>query len=231
VNRIDTLDWSNIERELDNQGNVVLPGLLDHAQCRSLAALMDRPALADRTTLDVTDSGRGELYFLAQPLPEPLASLRAVLYRRLAPIANRWNEMLGSNERYPAEFGDFQRQCHDAGHSRPLSAITRLRETDYRTLHRNADDDRVFPLQLILLLSEPGHDFTGGEFVMTEQRPRMQSRPIVLSLRQGDVAIVPVADRPCKGSNGHYRVRIKHAMSRIRSGECIGVELLFHDRP
>ncbi|HET7673943.1 MAG TPA: 2OG-Fe(II) oxygenase [Gammaproteobacteria bacterium] len=229
MNRIDALDWNDIAHQLGSQGNVVLPGLLGRAQCRSLAALMDQSAAADRVTLDAMDGGRGELFFLAQPLPEPLAGLRTAFYQRLAPIANRWNEMLDSNERYLAEFKDFQRQCRDAGQSRPLSAISRLREADYQTLHHNADGDCIFPLQLILLLSEPEHDFTGGEFVMTEQRPRMQSRPIVLPLRQGDAAIIPVAHRPCKGSNGHYRVRLKHAISRVRSGERIDVELLFHD--
>lgn len=209
----------------------MLPGLLDHAQCRSLATLVDQPAVTDCITLDATDNGRGELFFPAQPLPEPLAGLRTAFYRRLAPTANRWNEMLGSDERYPAELKDFQRRCRDAGQSRPLSAISRLREADYQTLHHNADGDRIFPLQLILLLSEPGRDFTGGEFVMTEQRPRMQSRPIVLPLQQGDAAIIPVAHRPCKGSNGHYRVHLKHAISRVRSGERVGVDLLFHDGP
>jgi hypothetical protein len=230
VNRIDTLDWSEIAHELDSQGNAMLPGFLDRAQCRSLAALVDQPAVTG-IALDAADSGRGELFFLTQPLPEPLASMRAALYRRLAPIANRWNEMLGSDERYPAEFKDFQQQCRDAGQSRSLSAISRLREADYRTLHHNADGDRIFPLQLILLLSEPGRDFTGGECVMIEQRPRMQSRPMVLPLRQGDAAIIPVTHRPCKGSNGHYRVNLKHAIGRVRSGERIGIELLFHDGP
>jgi hypothetical protein len=191
---------------------------------------VDQPA-ASGTTLDTIDGGRGELFFLAQPLPEPLAGLRNAFYRQLMSIANRWNEMLGTDERYPAELKDFQRQCRDAGQSRPLSAISRLREADYQTLHHNADGDRIFPLQLILLLSEPGRDFTGGECVMTEQRPRMQSLPIVLPLCQGDAAIIPVAHRPCKGSGCHYRVRLKHATSRVRSGERIGVELLFHDGP
>jgi hypothetical protein len=209
----------------------VLPRLLDRAQCRLLAALVNQPAVTDCITLDATDSGRGELFFPVPPLPEPLASLRTAFYLRLEPIANRWNEMLSSDERYPAELKDFQRRCRDAGQSRPLSAISRLREADYQTLHHNANGDRIFPLQLILLLSEPGRDFTGGECVMTEQRPRMQSRPIVLPLRQGDAAIIPVAHRPCKGSGGHYRVRLKHATGRVRSGERIGVELLLHDGP
>jgi hypothetical protein len=206
----------------------VLPGLFDRAQCCLLAALVEQPA-AGSTTLEATDGGRGKLFVPAPPLPVPLAGLHSAFYRRLAPIANRWNEMLDSHERYPAEFRDFQRQCRDAGQSHPLSAISRLREADHQALQRNADDGCIFPLQLILLLSEPERDFTGGEFVMVEQRPRMQSRPIVLSLRQGDVAIIPVADRPCKGSNGHYRVRLKHAISRVRGGERIGAELLFHD--
>jgi hypothetical protein len=206
----------------------VLPGLFDRAQCRSLAARVEQPA-AGSTTLDATDGGRGELFVPAPPLPVPLAGLHSAFYRRLAPIANRWNEMLDSNERYPAEFRDFQQQCRDAGQSCPLSAVSRLREADYQALHQNVDGDCIFPLQLILLLSEPERDFTGGEFVIVEQRPRMQSRPVVLPLRQGDIAIIPVADRPCKGSNGHYRVRLKHAISRVRGGERIGVELLFHD--
>jgi hypothetical protein len=208
----------------------MLPRLFDRTQCRSLATLVDQPA-AGGTTLDATNSGRNELFFPAPPLPEPLAGLCSAFYRQLAPIANRWNEMLDSHERYPAEFTDFQRQCRDAGQSRPLSAISCLRKADYQALHQNADGDCIFPLQLIVLLSEPERDFTGGEFVMVEQRPRMQSRPIVLPLRQGDAAIIPVADRPCKGGNGYYRVRLKHAISRVKGGERIGVELLFHDGP
>lgn len=225
MNRIDTLDWNRIEHDLDDQGNAMLPRFLDSAQCRSLAALVDQPAVSGCITLDATDSGRGELFLLAPPLPEPLAELRSALYPRLAPIANRWNELLNSDKRYPAELKDFQQH---ATQPRPLSTIGRLRKADYQELRRNADGDCMFPLQLVVLLSESGRDFTGGEFVMIEQRPRVQSRPMVLPLRQGDAAIIPIAHRPCKGNNGHYRVNLKHAISRVRSGERVGIELLFH---
>lgn len=223
---IETLDWSAIADQLDSEGQAVLPGLL--ATATSLAQDMGR---LRRVSLASSDLGRGDLYYYGVDLPQPLATLRESLYPHLAAIANRWNETLGVEYRYPATLAAFLQRQREAGQTRPLSHLNRLGESDYLALHQRADGEHVFPLQLVGLLSAPGQDFTGGEFVMTEQRPRMQSRPMVLPLRQGDAALISTAQRPFKGSKGYYRVNLKHAISRVRSGERIGLELSFHDAP
>jgi hypothetical protein len=164
-----------------------------------------------------------------RPLPAPLEELRNAFYRGLAPIANRWKDALDIPHRYPDTLDAFLMQNRKAGQVWAQSNLTRLPADGYQTLHQRSDGEQVFPLQLVALLSEPEKDFTGGEFVMTEQRPRMQSRPMVLPLRRGDVAVIAVAQRPFKGSKGYYRVNLKHAISRVRSGERIGLELMFHD--
>jgi hypothetical protein len=202
------LDWAWIGAQLDAEGYAILPGLLDGAQTRSIAASIDTASVV---------------------LPEPFSAWRNAFYPHLAPIANRWNSALGIEKRFPATFDAFHTQNKKAGQTASLPSLNRLREHDYQALHQHAEGASVFLLQLVALLSEPGKDFTGGEFVMTEQRPRMQSRPMVLPLHQGDVAIITVALRPCKGGKGFYRVNIKHAISQVRSGERIGLELLFHD--
>ncbi|WP_193090754.1 2OG-Fe(II) oxygenase, partial [Advenella sp. FME57] len=171
------------------------------------------------------------LFFFEDKLPEVLAVLRKQLYRHLAPIANRWNEVLEIGYRYPDTLDSFLQANHDADQNRQLSHLHRLQESDYIALHQRNDGQLVFPLQAVLLLSEPGQDFRGGELVMTEQRPRMQSRPLVLSLQQGDIAIMSTGQRPFKGSHGFYRVNMKHAISRVRSGQRIGLELFFHHAP
>lgn len=207
------LDWSRIGAQLDEEGYVVLPGLLDGAQARSIAALIGTANVGQHVSV----------------LPEPLNAWHTAFYKHLAPIANRWNASLGIEEPFPVSFEAFHKQSKKAGQTTALSSWSRLREHDYQALHQHAEGKPFFPLQLVVLLSEPEKDFTGGEFVMTEQRPRMQSRPMVLPLHQGDVAIITAAQRPSKGSKGFYRVNIKHAVSRVRSGERIGLELFFHD--
>lgn len=202
------LNWAWIGAQLDEEGYAILPGLLDGAQTRSIAASIDPASVT---------------------LPEPLSAWRTAFYSHLASIANRWNTALGIEGQFPATFDAFHTQNKKAGQTTSLPSLSWLCEHDYQALHQHAEGAKVFPLQLVALLSEPEKDFTGGEFVMTEQRPRMQSRPMVLPLRQGDAAIITVAQRPCKGGKGFYRVNIKHAISQVRSGERIGLELLFHD--
>ena len=181
--------------------------------------------------LGSVDLGRGELLYLGARLPAPLAQWRTALYRRLAVIANRWNEDLGVEDRFPAQLEDFLQRNRSAGQMRAQSHLSRLGAEDHVALHQCNDGAQVFPLQIVAVLSEPGADFQGGEFVMTEQRPRMQSRPMVLPLRLGDLAVIATAERPFKGAKGYYRVNLKHAVSRVRQGERIGLELSLHDAP
>jgi len=228
---IDQLDWANIAAQLDVEGYAVLPGLLAPQQARDLSRQAEPSTALRRVSLASSDLGRGELLYFDADLPAPWASLRSALYRRLTPIANRWNEILDVGYRYPAELTEFLGRNRQAGQIRPQSHLNRLCSDDYLALHQRSDGEHVFPLQVVALLSEPGRDFQGGEFVMTEQRPRMQSRPVVLPLQLGDVAIIGTARRPFKGTRGHYRVNLRHAISRVRGGERIGVELSFHDAP
>lgn len=221
------LDWADIEARLDQEGYAVLPGLLTPAQARELAALRGADA-TDRRDLASEDLGEGELAYLPK-MPPLVADLRSSFYRRLAPIATRWSEALGSAYRYPDTLDSFLTRNRNARQTRPLSNLTLLREGGYQALHQRAGEAHVFAFQLCALLSEPGKDFTGGEFVMVEQRPRMQSRPMVLPLNKSDVAIIACAHRPHRGSKGYYRVTLKHAVSRVRSGERLGLDLLFHD--
>lgn len=223
------LDWAGIAAELDVEGYVVLPGLLGEDAARDLARQTETLSGAQCVPLASGDLGRGELFYFGTSLPAPLEDWRAAFYRHLAVIANRWNEILGIGSRYPTELEDFLRRNRHAGQVRALSHLNRLGVEDHVALHQRNGDEQVFPLQVVALLSEPGTDFLGGEFVMTEQRPRMQSRPMVLPLKLGDVAIITTSERPFKGTKGHYRVNLKHAISRVRRGQRIGMELTFHN--
>ncbi len=230
VTAIDRLDWAGIARQLDIEGHAMLPGLMPPGRCRELASAIDRPGSLRHVSLAESNLGRGDLFCFGEQLPEPLPAWRAAFYRYLAPIADRWNEVLDVPCRYPARLDDFLRRNREAGQAGPLSHLIRLDEAQHLAFHQH-EGEHVFPLVVVVLLTEPGRDFEGGEFVMTEQRPRMQSRPMVLPLRSGDVAIIGTAQRPLEGRKGYYRARLRHAISRVRRGTRIGLELSFHDAP
>lgn len=222
-------DWRDIERSLDARGNAVLPGLLDAAQCAGIAALYAQErGYRSRVVMARHGFGRGEYKYFAYPLPPLLDRLRHVLYPRLVPIANRWNRQLGIDVRYPDELAAFLRRCHRAGQTRPTPLILRYGEGDYNCLHQDLYGEHVFPLQVAILLSQPGRDFLGGEFVMTEAAASSQ-RAEVIALRQGDAVVFTVHQRPAPGRRGLRKVAMRHGVSRIRSGRRHAVGLIFHD--
>ncbi|AOJ29486.1 MULTISPECIES: 2OG-Fe(II) oxygenase [Burkholderia] len=228
--RVDTLDWPTVGAELDRYGCAHVPGLISTDECDALAALYPRDALyRSRVVMARHGFGRGEYKYFAYPLPAVIAELRATLYPHLAPIANRWNQALGIDVRYPKDSTTFLDRCHSAGQTRPTPLILQYGPDDYNCLHQDLYGEHVFPLQVAILLSAPGRDFTGGEFVLTEQRPRMQSRAEVVPLMQGDAVIFAVHGRPVQGTRGVYRVNLRHGVSRIRSGHRHTLGLIFHD--
>lgn len=215
---------------LDAHGYAVLPQMLDARQCVALAATYDDDArFRSRVVMARHGFGRGEYRYFAYPLPEPVARLREALYPPLAVVANRWAEALGSAARYPITHDVFLARCRDAGQSRPTPLLLRYGAGDYNCLHQDLYGEHVFPLQVAILLAEPGVDFDGGEFVLTEQRPRMQSRVSVVPLRRGDAVVFAVNERPVAGSRGVYRVRLRHGVSTVRSGSRHTLGLIFHD--
>jgi uncharacterized protein len=223
-------DWRQVEQELDAHGCAVIRNLLSANECAALAASYDDdPRFRSRIVMGAHGFGRGEYKYFDHPLPEVVAGLRTALYPPLAEIANRWNAALGSEIRYPADHAAFLRRCHEAGQTRPTPLLLRYREGDYNCLHQDLYGEHVFPLQVAILLSEPGRDFTGGEFVLTEQRPRMQSRAEVVPLRRGDAVVFPVHHRPVQGTRGVYRVNLRHGVSRLRSGHRHTLGIIFHD--
>jgi uncharacterized protein len=230
VERLRKLDWRALEEELDTQGSTVLTGLLSPEECSSIAQLYqsERP-FRSRVVMSRHGFGRGEYKYFAYPLPDIIQSLRTELYTRLFPLANCWNESMGLDVRYPGQHDAFLRRCHEAGQERPTPLLLQYGPGDYNCLHQDLYGEHVFPIQVALLLSEPGRDFTGGEFVLTEQRPRMQSRPEVVPLRQGDAVAFAVHHRPHKGSKGFYRVNLRHGVSRVRSGHRQVLGIIFHD--
>ena len=224
-----TANWDSIERALDAQGHAVLPGVLTPAQCETLAALYPRPdGFRSRIVMARHGFGRGEYKYFAYPLPPLLERLRHALYPRLAPIANRWQAQLGLATRYPDGLDAFLRRCHQAGQTRPTPLILRYGEGDYNCLHQDLYGEHVFPLQVAMLLSEPGRDFTGGEFVMTERSTQGQ-RADVVPVRQGDAVVFTVNERPASGRRGIRRLAMRHGVSRVRSGQRHTVGLIFHD--
>lgn len=224
------LDWQRIAFDLDADGCAVVPGLLSVAACRALAARYDDAAqFRSRVVMQRHGYGRGQYQYFAYPLPEPVAALRRALYPPLAAIANRWYETMGLAPRFPADHDAFLARCHGAGQVRPTPLLLRYREGDYNCLHQDVYGEHVFPLQLAVLLSQPGFDFDGGQFVLTEQRPRMQSRVEVVPLQQGDAVIFPVSQRPVPGTRGTYRVTMRHGVSRVRSGLRHTLGIIFHD--
>jgi uncharacterized protein len=229
--RVEAIDDRRLAADLDAEGWACLEGLLAPAECRDLAALYarDETVFRSRVVMARHGYGRGEYKYFAYPLPGLIATLRAALYAKLVPIANRWHAAMGMAVRFPDRHAEFIERCHGAGQRRPTPLLLRYGEGDYNCLHQDLYGEEVFPLQVVMLLSDPGRDFEGGEIVMTEQRPRMQSRPMVLPLRQGDAAVIAVRHRPVQGTRGTYRVNLRHGVSRVRAGHRHTAGIIFHD--
>ncbi|KAF0811712.1 hypothetical protein IGB42_03871 [Andreprevotia sp. IGB-42] len=224
------LDWARIETDLDEQGWVLVPGLLSTGQCRAIAASYGNEHIfRSRVVMERHGFGRGEYKYFSYPLPALIGDLRRTLYPHLVPVANRWNQIMGIALSYPALHADFIARCHAAGQLRPTPLLLQYAPGDYNCLHQDLYGEQVFPLQVAILLAEPGQDFDGGEFVLTEQRPRMQSRPQVVPLRQGDAVIFAVHQRPVQGVRGAYRVNMRHGVSRVRAGQRHTLGIIFHD--
>ncbi|HEY5805089.1 MAG TPA: 2OG-Fe(II) oxygenase [Lysobacter sp.] len=230
VQRIDWVDWAGVAAQLDSQGSARIPTLLEPADCDAIAALYDRPdGFRSTVTMARHGFGRGEYRYFAYPLPAAVATMREAIWPRLVAIANRWNEAMSIDVRYPIEHGQFIERCHEAGQLRPTPLLLRYDSGDYNCLHQDVYGEHVFPLQLAVLLSQPQRDFEGGEFVLTEQRPRMQSRAEVVPLQQGDAVVFAVRERPVRGTRGIYRVQMRHGVSRIHSGRRHTLGVIFHD--
>jgi uncharacterized protein len=228
--RLRAIDWEQVSHDLDAQGNAKVERLLSREECQRLAALYPHDELfRSRVVMARHGFGRGEYQYLKYPLPELIAALRTTIYPYLVPIANRWNTAMGIQIRYPAKHAEFIVRCHRAGQTKPTPLLLQYGMDDYNCLHQDLYGEHVFPLQLTILLSEPQKDFTGGEFVMTEQRPRMQSRPEVVPLQQGDAVVFAVHHRPVRGTRDIYRVSLKHGVSRVRSGHRHTLGVIFHD--
>lgn len=228
--RIEAIDWQHISEELGAQGHAIIPGLLQSEQCSALAGLYAaKESFRSRVVMSRHGFGRGEYQYFKYPLPDVVATLRSSLYPHLAPIANRWNELLRDEVRYPGEHAQFIARCHEAGQLRPTPLLLQYEAADYNCLHQDLYGEHVFPLQVAVLLSQPGRDFTGGEFVLTEQRPRMQSRAEVVPLGRGDAVVFAVHHRPVQGTRGIYRVNLRHGVSRLRSGHRHTLGVIFHD--
>jgi hypothetical protein len=230
VERVDRFDWATAADELSSHGAALLERLLAPEECRAIASLYpDDTRFRSHIVMARHGFGRGEYKYFSYPLPDAIAVLRSALYPRLAPIANQWNERMGIKARYPDSHQDFLDLCHEAGQLRPTPLLLQYEAGDFNCLHQDLYGELAFPLQVAVLLSEPGRDFTGGEFVLTEQRPRMQSRPEVVPLRQGDAVAFAVHHRPVRGTRGTYRVNLRHGVSRLRSGRRHTLGLIFHD--
>lgn len=228
--RVAGYDWQALAGELDNYGSAVLPKLLSPEECRTIAALYpDESYFRSHIKMARHGFGKGEYRYFKYPLPDILDGLRTALYPRLARAANEWNGRMGINERYPDDHASFLKRCHDAGQTRPTPLLLQYVAGDFNCLHQDLYGDLAFPIQVAILLSEPGKDFRGGEFILTEQRPRMQSRADVVPLRQGDAVAFAVHNRPVQGSKGNYRVNLRHGVSRVRSGMRHTVGIIFHD--
>jgi uncharacterized protein len=228
--RVEKLDWERVSQDLDAQGNAMIGRLLSPDECQALAGLYPKDDIfRSRVVMARHGFGRGEYKYFSYPLPDLIADLRTAIYPHLVPIANRWNEAMGIDVRHPEEHADFIERCHQAGQDKPTPLLLQYGADDYNCLHQDLYGKHVFPLQLTILLSKPDKDFSGGEFVMTEQRPRMQSRPIVVPLRQGEGVVFAVHNRPVQGTRGVYRVNLRHGVSRVRSGHRHTVGIIFHD--
>jgi hypothetical protein len=230
ADRLNSVTWERVEADLDGYGGAVLEELLTPEECEATAAMYpDDAAFRSRVVMTRHGFGRGEYKYFRYPLPALVEQLRTSLYPRLAPIANRWNEALRIDVLYPETHAEFLARCHDAGQRRPTPLLLQYGEGDYNCLHQDLYGEHVFPIQVAVLLSEPGRDFAGGDFVLTEQRPRMQSRVEVVPLRQGDAVAFAVHHRPVQGTRGTYRVNLRHGVSRIRDGHRHTLGIIFHD--
>lgn len=228
--RIEDYDWNAIAHALDTEGWAMLPGLLDAGQADAVAALYDREeGFRSHVVMARHGFGKGEYRYFAYPLPDPVAGLRADLYPRLAPIANAWHARMGMETRFPADHAAFLAICHAAGQRRPTPLLLRYGPGDHNCLHQDLYGEAVFPLQVAVLLSAPQAEFTGGDFVLTEQRPRMQSRVEVVPLGKGDAVIFAVNTRPRQGTRGDYRVALRHGVGTVRSGRRHALGIIFHD--
>jgi hypothetical protein len=228
--RVAAVDWDRATVDLDAQGYAVVEGLLEVRDCRSVSALYpDEAPFRSHIVMARHGFGRGEYKYFAYPLPDLVARLRTAIYPHLSRIANRWNEAMGFGVRFPADHAAFLERCHAAGQTRPTPLLLQYGPGDFNCLHQDLYGEHVFPLQVAILLSEPGEDFTGGEFVLTEQRPRMQSRAAVVPLRRGDAVIFAVHHRPVRGTKGIYRVNLRHGVSVVRTGRRHTLGIIFHD--
>jgi hypothetical protein len=227
---VNAIDWARVSDDLDARGNARVAGLLTARECAALTSLYaGDERFRSRVVMAKHGFGRGEYKYFAYPLPALVAELRDTFYPHLAPIANRWNESLGIDVRFPQTHAEFLQRCHRAGQTRPTPLLLQYGADDYNCLHQDLYGEHVFPLQVAALLSQPEDDFTGGEFVITEQRPRMQSRPEVVPLQRGDGVVFAVHHRPVQGTRGVYRVNLRHGVSRVRSGHRHTLGVIFHD--
>ena len=228
--RIDRVDWAHVASELEESGRALIEQVLRPPECDALAALYPRQdCVRSRVVMARHGFGQGEYRYFSYPLPDLIAALRTTLYPRLVPVANRWAERMGIDARYPDDHAAYIERCHKAGQTKPTPLLLRYGADDYNCLHQDLYGDQIFPMQAVFLLSAPEADFTGGEFVLTEQRPRMQSRVEVVPLRKGDAVIFAVNQRPRRGTRGYYRVTMRHGVSRLRAGERYTAGVIFHD--
>ncbi|MFQ5995301.1 MAG: 2OG-Fe(II) oxygenase [Acidiferrobacterales bacterium] len=228
--RIDRLDWTHVASQLDERGHAITSALLSRRECRQLIALyVNEARFRSRVVMQHHAFGRGEYRYFGYPLPAAVASLRTHLYARLAPIAKRWAECLGASQHYPQRLSAFLRACHGHGQTKPTPLLLHYEQDDYNCLHQDLYGEIAFPLQVTIALSCPREDFTGGEFLLTEQRPRVQSRGEAVVLSQGEAVIFPNHVRPAIGRRGFYRVNVRHGVSRVRSGRRYALGIIFHD--
>ena len=224
------ISWQQVYQDLDAEGNATVKGILSPDECDEICVLYDNKNLfRSNVVMERHGFGRGEYRYFRYPLPDLITTLRTSLYPHLVPIANRWNEAMRTDVHYPATHAEYIRRCHKAGQDKPTPLLLKYGTDDYNCLHQDLYGEHVFPLQVAVLLSEPDTDFTGGEFVMTEQRPRMQSRPVVVPLRKGDGVVFAVNHRPVQGRKSVYRVNLRHGVSQLRSGSRYTLGIIFHD--
>ncbi|HKU73211.1 MAG TPA: 2OG-Fe(II) oxygenase [Pyrinomonadaceae bacterium] len=228
--KLDDIPWERVAQDLDAEGNAIIKGILSSDECDEIRGLYEKDnRFRSQVVMERHGFGRGEYRYFSYPLPDLIRDLRTSLYPHLVSTANKWNEAMGVGVRFPGTHAEYIQRCHKAGQDKPTPLLLKYGADDYNCLHQDLYGEHVFPLQFAVLLSEPDQDFTGGEFVMTEQRPRMQSRPIVVPLRKGDGLVFAVRHRPVQGRKSVYRVNLRHGVSRLRSGSRFTLGIIFHD--